>query len=144
MGASQDLVSTHVVGQADRRQVVVLKGIGYWASVRVEQGGLDWIVISANMVVRQHSKGFAFFGVFRDHLRCIGPVRRAQRSSPRGVPPPPLVFLEVTAEPRIPGHNVWPVVPKQHVAARASGHHVCGVPRARGSPSSGAGGTVVP
>ena len=137
-------MSTHVVGQADRRQVVVLKGIGYWACVRVEQGGLDWIVISADRVVRQQSKGSAFFGVFRDHLRFMGPVRRAQRSSPGGVPPPPVVFLEVTAEPRIPGQNVWPVVPNNMwqpeqaaIMCAAFRGHAAAVPRATAAQCSG-------
>ena len=37
----EDLAPTHAVGQADMGKMVVLEGAGYWACVRVEQGGLD-------------------------------------------------------------------------------------------------------
>ena len=107
----EDSVPTHFVGQAHRGQVVVLEGTGFWACVWVEQGGLDWIVVTADRLVRQQSKGSACFGVLRDHLRFMGPVSRAQRCLPGSFPPAPVVFVEVTTELLIPGQDVWPVVP---------------------------------
>ena len=82
------------------------RGVGghrFWACVRVERWGLDWIVVPADRLVRQQSRGFACYGVLRDYLRFVGPLRRAQRCSPGVIPPAPFVFVEVTAEPRIPG-----------------------------------------
>ena len=107
----EDLVPTHVVGQADMGQVVVMEGTGFWACGWVERGSLDWIVVTADKLVRQQSKGSTCYGVLRDHLRFMGPVRRAQRCSPGDIPPAPVVFVEVTAEPHIPGQDVLPSPP---------------------------------
>ena len=68
-------------------------------------------MVTADRQVRQHSKGFARCGVLRDHLRFVGPVHLAERCSPNDIPPAPVVFVEVTAEPRILGQDVWLVVP---------------------------------
>ena len=38
---------THTVGMADMGRLVVLEGAEYWACVRVETGGLEWIVVTA-------------------------------------------------------------------------------------------------
>ena len=76
-----------------------------------EREGPGWVVVTADRVVRQRSKGCARSGALRDHLKFMGPVRRAQRCSGEGMPSAPVVFVEVTEEPRIPGQDVWPVVP---------------------------------
>ena len=38
---------THTVGMADMGRLVVLEGAEYWACVRVEAGGLEWVVVTA-------------------------------------------------------------------------------------------------
>ena len=40
----EDVPPTHTVGEADRGKVVVLEGAEYWVCVRVDKGGLEWIV----------------------------------------------------------------------------------------------------
>ena len=104
----EDLTPTHAVGQADMVQMVVLESAGYWACVPVEQGGLDWIVVTADKLVRQRSRGHACYRVLQHHLRFMGPVRWAQRCSPGSIPPAPVVFVQVTKEPRVLGQDVWP------------------------------------
>ena len=76
---------SHAVGQADMGHMVVLAGAGYWVCVQVEHGGLDWIVVTADRLVRLLSAGFTCYGVLRDHLRFMGPVRRAQRCAPGSI-----------------------------------------------------------
>ena len=58
----EDLVPIHVLGHADMRQVGVLEGTEFWACLRVQRGGLDWIVVTAERLVRRQSKGSACFG----------------------------------------------------------------------------------
>ena len=41
----------------------------------------------------------------------MGPTRRAWWCLPAVIPPAPIMFVEVTAEPRIQGQDVWRVVP---------------------------------
>ena len=101
---------THVVRQADVGPEVVLEGMAFWACVWVEGRCLDWIELNAERLVRQHSLGTTCLGVLQDHLRFVGPVSRARRCSTEGIDTSPVVFLEVTTEPRIPGQDVWPVV----------------------------------
>ena len=38
---------THTVGMADVGRLVLLEGAEYWACVRVEAGGLEWVVVTA-------------------------------------------------------------------------------------------------
>ena len=101
----EDLAPTHLVGQADVRRVVVLEGTGFWACVRVERGSLDWIEVTAHRLVRRQSLGTACFGVLRDQLWFMGPMCRARRCSPEGIPPASVVFVEVTPDPRIPSDS---------------------------------------
>ena len=88
-----------------------LEGAGFWACVRVERGCVDWVEVTADRLVRRRSPGTACFGVLRDHMRSVGPVRRAWRCALEGIPSAAVVFVQVTTEPRIPGQDVWPVVP---------------------------------
>ena len=44
---------THTVGVADMGRLVVLEGAEYWASVRVETRGLEWVVVIACRLRRQ-------------------------------------------------------------------------------------------
>ena len=43
----ESVPSTHTVGVADMGRLVVLEGEEYWACVRVETGGLEWVVVTA-------------------------------------------------------------------------------------------------
>ena len=105
--------------------------------MHVEQGGLDWIVITADRLLQQQSKWSACFGVLRDHLRFVGLVCWAQRCSPGGIPLAPVVLVKVTVEPSVPGQDVWPVLtgnmwqPEQaaKMCAALRGH-VVALPRA--------------
>ena len=47
MDAAEDLTPTHGIGQADIGRVVVVEGNGMWVCVRVDQGCVDWIEITA-------------------------------------------------------------------------------------------------
>ena len=48
----------------------------------------------------------ACYGVLRDLLWCMRPVRRVQRCPPGSIPPAPVVFVHVTKEPHSQGHDV--------------------------------------
>ena len=50
---------THTVGMADMGKLVVLEGAEYWACVRVETGGVEWVVVTACRLRRQQSRGLA-------------------------------------------------------------------------------------
>ena len=52
---------------------------------------------------RGRAGAVACVGVLRDHVRFVGLVHRAQRCSPADIPPAPVVFVEMIAEPRILG-----------------------------------------
>ena len=67
-------------------------------------------MVTADRLVRQRSKGSACYGVIRDHLRFMSPMRRAQSCSSGGMPSAPVVFVVVKGKPRILGQDVWPVV----------------------------------
>ena len=69
----------HTVGVADMKKLVVLEGAEYWACVRTESGGLEWVVVTACRLRRQQSRGPACYTVFRECLRELGPVRMAHR-----------------------------------------------------------------
>ena len=90
---------------------MVLEGAEYWTCVRVEKGGLDRIMATASWLVRQQSRGPAYYGVLRDRLRLLGPVRRAHKYTPEDSPQAPSVVVEVVKKPRVPGQDVWPVAP---------------------------------
>ena len=112
---------THTVGVADMGRLVVLEGVQYWACVRVETWGLEWVVVTACRLRRQQSRGPACYRVFRECLRELGPVRRAHRCTAEDIPPAPAVFLEVTRPPAIAGQDVWPVAPSNMWQAEHSG-----------------------
>ena len=73
---------THTVGMADMEKLVVLEGAEYWACVRVEAGGLEWVVVTACRLRRQQSRGPACYRVFRECLRELGPCARHTRARP--------------------------------------------------------------
>ena len=97
----ESVPSTHTVGVADMGRLVVLEGAEYWACVRVEAGGLEWVVVTACRLRRQQSRGPACYRVFRECLRELGPVRRAHRCTAEDILPAPAVFVEVTRPPAI-------------------------------------------
>ena len=107
---------------ADMGKLVVLEGAEYWACVRVDAGGLEWVVVTASRLRRQQSRGPACYTVFRECLRSLGPVCRAYRCTTGDVLQAPAVFVEVTRPPRVQGQDVWPVAPSnmwqaEHAAA---------------------------
>ena len=135
--------STHTVGMADVGRLVVLEGPEYWACVRVETGGLEWVVVTACRLRRQQSRGPACYRVFQECLNGLGPVRRAHRCTARDIPPAPAVFVEVTRPPVVQGQDVWPVAPSnmwqaEHAAGicRALQGHAAALPRAPAAQSS--------
>ena len=134
---------THMVGVADMGRLVVFEGAEYWSCVRVETGGLEWVVITACRLRRQQSRGPACYRVFRECLRELGPVRRAHRCTAEDIPPAPAVFVEVTRPPAIQGQDVWPIAPSnmwqaEHAAVmcRALLGHAPALPRAPAAQSS--------
>ena len=135
--------STHTVGVADMGRLVVLEGAEYWACVRVETGGLEWVVVTAYRLRRQQSRGPACYRVFRECPSELGPVRRAHRCTAEDIPPAPAVFVEVTRPPAIQGQDVWPIAPNnmwqaEHAAGmcRALQGHAAALPRAPAAQSS--------
>ena len=139
----ESVSSTHTVGMADMGQLVVLEGAEYWACVRVETGGLEWVVVVACRLRRQQSRGPACFRVFQECLSGLGPVRRAHRCKAEDIPPAPAVFVEVTRPPVVQGQDVWPVAPSnmwqaEHAAGicRALQGHAAALPRAPAAQSS--------
>ena len=139
----ESVPSTHTVGVADMGRLVVLEGAEYWACVRVETGGLEWVVVTACRLRRQQSRGPACYRVFRECLSGLGPVRRAHRCTAEDIPPAPAVFVEVTRPPVIQGQDVWPIAPSnmwqaEHAAGmcRALQGHAAALPRAPAAQSS--------
>ena len=135
--------STRAVGMADMGRLVVLEGAEYWACVRVETRGLEWVVVTACRLRRQQSRGPACYRVFRECHSGLGPVRRAHRCTAEDIPPAPAVFVEVTRPPVIQGQDVWPVAPSnvwqaEHAAGmcRALQGHAAALPRAPAAQSS--------
>ena len=92
-------------------KLVVLEGAEYWACVRLEKAGVEWIVVTASRLMRQQFKGRACCGVLRDRLRFSGPVCRAGRCTPEDIPQAVVVFVEVPKKPRVLGQDVRPVAP---------------------------------
>ena len=139
----ESMPPTHTVGVADMGRLVVLEGAEYWACVRVETGGLEWVVITACRLRRQQSRGPACYRVFRECLKELGPVCRAHRCTAEDIPPAPAVFVEVTRPPAIQGQDVWPIAPSnmwqaKHAAvmSRALRGHAAALPRAPAAQSS--------
>ena len=139
----QSGASTHTVGVADMGRLVVLEGAEYWACVRVETGGLEWVVITACRLRRQQSRGLVCYCVFRECLGELGPVRRAHRCTAEDIPPAPAVFVEVRRPPAIQGQDIWPIAPSnmwqaEHAAVmcRALQDHAAALPRAPAAQSS--------
>ena len=142
----ESVPSTHTVGVADMGRLMVLEGEEYWACVRVETGGLEWVVVTACRLRRQQSRGPACYRVFRECLRELGPVRRAHRCTAEDIPPAPAVFVEVTRPPVIQGQDVWPIAPSNmwqakhaSVMCRALHGHAAALPRAPAAQSSSNG-----
>ena len=134
---------THTVGVADMGRLVVLEGAEYWACVRVETGGLEWVVVTVCRLRRQQFRGPACYRVFQECLKELGPMRRAHRCTAEDVPPAPAVFVEVTRPPAIQGQDVWPIAPSnmwqaEHAAGmcRALQGHAAALPRAPTAQSS--------
>ena len=139
----ESVPSTHTVGVADMGRLVVLEGAEYWACVRVETGGLEWVVVTACRLMRQQSRGPACYRVFRECLGELGPVRRAHRCKAEDILQAPAVFVEVTQPPAIQGQDVWPIAPSnmwqaEHAAVmcRALQGHAAALPRAPAAQSS--------
>ena len=139
----ESVPSTHAVGMADMGRLVVLEGAEYWACVRVETGGLEWVVVTACRLRRQQSRGPACYRVFQECLSGLGPVRRAHRCTAEHIPPAPAVFLEVTRPPVVQGQDVWPIAPSNmwqagHAAGicKALQGHAAALPRAPAAQSS--------
>ena len=133
----------HTVGVADMGKLVVLEGAEYWACVRVESGGLEWVVVTACRLRRQQSRGPACYRVFRECLRELGTVRMAHRCTAGDIPQAPAVFVEVTRPPTVKGQDVWPVAPSnmwqaKHAAVicRALQGQAAALPRAPAAQSS--------
>ena len=133
----EDLPLNHTVGQADMGKLVVLEGAEYWACVRVDKRGLEWIIVTVSKLKTQQSRGPAFYGVPRECLRFMGPVCRTYRCTPRKILQAPAVFVEVMQPLRLPGHDVSPVAPSnmwqaEHAAAmsRALQGQATALPRA--------------
>ena len=91
-------------------KLVVMEGAEYWAYVRLEKAGLDWILVTASKLLRQQSSGPACYGVLQDRLRFLGAVRRVRTSTPMNIPQASSMFVEVTKEPGVPGQDVWPMI----------------------------------
>ena len=128
---------THMVGMADMGRLVVLEGAEYWACVRVEAGGLEWVVVTACRLRRQQSRGPACYRVFQECLKDLGPVHRAHRGTAGDIPQAPAVFVEVTRPPKVHGQDVWLVAPSnmwqaEHAAVmcRALQGQAAALPRA--------------
>ena len=134
---------THTVAMADMGRPVVLEGAEYWACVRVEAGGHEWVVVTACRLRRQQSRGPACYRVFRECLRELGPVRKTHRCRAGDIPQAPAVFVEVTRPPKVRGQDVWPVAPSnmwqaEHAAVmcRALQGQAAALPRAPAAQSS--------
>ena len=137
---------THTVGVADMGRLVVFEGAEYWACVRVETGGLEWVVVTACWLRRQQSRGPACYRVFRECLRELGPVRKAHRCTAEDILPAPAVFVEVRRRPAVQEQDVWPIAPSniwqaEHapVMCRALQGHAAALPRAPAAQSSSSG-----
>ena len=133
----------HTPGMADMGRLVLLEGAEYSACVRVDTGGLEWVVVTACRLRRQPSRGPACYRVFRECLRELGPVRRAHRRTTGDIPQAPAVFVQVTRPPKVRGQNVWPVAPSnmwqaEHAAVmcKALHGHAAALPRAPAAQSS--------
>ena len=107
---------THTAGMADVGKLLVLEGAEYWACVRVEVGGLEWVVITTYRLRRQQSRGPACYRVFTECLRSLGSVCRAHRCTTGDIPQAPAVFVEVTRPPKVQGAGRLACGPEQHVA----------------------------
>ena len=134
---------SQTVGVADMGRLVVLEGAEYWACVRVETGGLEWVVVTACQLWRQQFRGPACYRAFQECLRELGPVRRAHKCTAEDIPPAPAVFVEVTRPPAIQGQDIWPIAPSnmwqaEHAAVmcRALQGHAAALPRAPAAQSS--------
>ena len=127
---------THTVGVADMVRLVVLDGAEYWACVRVETGGLEWVVVTACRLRRQQSSCPACYRVSRECLRELGPVRRAHRCTAEDILPAPAVFPQVTGLPAIQGQDVSPIASSNMWQAEHAAVMCRALPRAPAAQSS--------
>ena len=97
---------TRAVGMADIGKLLVLEGAEYWVCVRMEAWELEWVVVTACQLRRQHSRGPACYRVLRECLRELGPVRGAHRCTAGDIPQAPAVFVEVARMPTVQGQDV--------------------------------------
>ena len=68
---------TNTLGKADMGKLVVLEGAEDWVYVRVDKGGMEWVVVTARLLRRHQSRGPACYRVLRECLRFLGPMCRA-------------------------------------------------------------------
>ena len=103
-----------------------------------EHKSVDWVEVMGDRLVRRQSLGTAAFGVLGDHMPFVGPVPGMEvcarrhptggcgvRRGDDGAPPP--------RTRRLAGG------PRQHVAPKARGCHVCNAGTRYSSPSKNAG-----
>ena len=109
----------------------------------METGGLEWVVVTACRLRRRQSRDPAWYRVFRECLRALGPVRGAHRCTAGDIPQAPAVFVEVTRPAKVKGQDVWPVAPSsmwqaEHAAVmcRALQGQEAALPRAQAAQSS--------
>ena len=121
----------------------MLEGAEYWACVRVETGGLEWVVVTACQLRRQQSRGPACYRVFRECLRELGPVRRAHRCTAEDIPLAPAAFVEVTRPPKVQGQDVWLVAPSNMWQAEHAAVMCRALQGLGGGPPQGTGGAVL-
>ena len=83
------------------------------ACVRVERG--VWIGLRSRQkpCAAECPENSLLRGHPRSHAAHVGPVCRAKRCTPGGIPQASIMFVEVTTEPHIPEQDVWPVVPNK-------------------------------
>ena len=109
-----------------------LRAWDFWPVCGWNGGVWIFVEVTADRLVRECSLGTACFGVPNHHMPFMGPVGRARWCAPEGIPSAAVLFVEVTREPHIPGHDVWLVVlnnmwrPEQAAAmfAALQGHAV--------------------
>ena len=72
----EDVPPTHMVGKADMGKLVVLEGAEYSVCVRVDKGGVEWVVVTASRLRRQQSRGPACYSPWCAFLTqcCSGQI----------------------------------------------------------------------
>ena len=109
---------THTVGMADMAKLVVLEGAEYRARVRVEAGGLEWVVVTASRLRRQpavHGPGL-LQGV-QEMPPVPGPSVEGAQVHDRGRPTGTSCVRGGDAATKGPGAGRMARSPEQHVAS---------------------------